>query len=69
MRGEEVEPLAGFLRLADEAGYHFITVTPETHRRVAERRGGEPARYLRDVFGLRIPFALGLLAAKLLGLA
>ena len=69
MRGEEVEPLAGLLRLADEAGYHFITVTPETHRRVVERRGGEPARDLRDVFGWSIPFAPGLLEPELLRLA
>ena len=69
MRGEEVEPLAGLLRLADEAGYHFITVTPETHRRVVERRGGEPARDLRDVFGWSIPFAPDLLEPELLRLA
>ena len=65
MRGEEVEPLAGLLRALDEAGYHFVTVTPETHRGAVDRRGGEPARDLRDVFGWSLPFAPGLLGAEI----
>jgi len=40
--------------LLREQGYRFVTVTPETHRRVEERarrRGEQEARDLRDVFG------------------
>jgi methylase of polypeptide subunit release factors len=33
------------------AGYHFITPTPVTHRRVNERPVNRSARSLRDVFG------------------
>ena len=45
------------------AGYHFITPTPETHRRVFARR--ERARGLRDVFGWSRPFARALLSSEL----
>lgn len=41
-------------------GYEFVTVTPETHRRVnarAQRLGRGLARDLRDVFGWSRPFA------------
>jgi len=48
------------------SGYHFITPTPETHRRVLSRGG--PARNLRDVFGWSKPFQPGLLEADLLRL-
>jgi hypothetical protein len=36
------------------SGYEFVTVTPETHRRVnarAQRSGRASARSLRDIFG------------------
>lgn len=42
------------------AGYHFVTTTPETHRRVnarAQAAGESRARTLRDVFGWNRPFA------------
>jgi hypothetical protein len=39
-----------------EAGYRFVTVTPETHRRVIERSRGRVAGDLRDVFGWNLPF-------------
>jgi len=51
--------------LAQE-GYHFITPTPETHRRVVARR--ERARDLRDVFGWSLPFLPSLLPARLVEL-
>ena len=51
-------------RLRD-AGYHFITVTPETHRRVLAREGGAPARTLRDVFGWSRPFDSSVLPAPI----
>ncbi|MEA3008891.1 MAG: hypothetical protein QOJ91_583 [Sphingomonadales bacterium] len=44
-----LEALAG-------AGYRFVSVTPETHRRVLERDPGRTARDLRDVFGWNLPF-------------
>ena len=47
-------------------GYHFITPTPETHRRVVARR--THARDLRDVFGWSLPFARALLPTAMLAL-
>lgn len=44
-----------------EAGYRFVTVTPETHRRVIRRSPGQRAGNLRDVFGWNLPFEPGLL--------
>nr|AYM52791.1 methyltransferase [Simulacricoccus ruber] len=49
-------------------GYHFVTVTPETHRRVNARPGNETARDLRDVFGWSRPFAPEVLPPPLLAL-
>ena len=34
-----------------DAGYVFVTVTPESHRAVLARSAGTRARTLRDVFG------------------
>lgn len=50
------EALAELLRALDEAEYRFVTVTPETHRRVLERRSAAVAGDLRDVFGWNLPF-------------
>lgn len=50
------EALLDLLRALDDSGYRFVTVTPETHRRVLKRRGTRPARDLRDVFGWSLPF-------------
>ena len=36
--------------------YDFVTVTPETHRRVLARDPGRTASDLRDVFGWSLPF-------------
>lgn len=47
------------------AGYRFVAVTPETHRRVLERRKGL-ARDLRDVFGWSLRFEAGLLPSLIL---
>ena len=38
-----------------DAGYHFVTVTPATHKRVNRRPGNEWAHSLRDVFGWSRP--------------
>jgi methylase of polypeptide subunit release factors len=47
-------------------GYRFVTVTPETHRRVLEREPGRIARDLRDVFGWSLPFEEALLPPAIL---
>jgi SAM-dependent methyltransferase len=47
------------------ARYRFVTVTPETHRRVLERGRGRIAGDLRDVFGWSLPFEEGLLPPPL----
>lgn len=51
--------------LLADAGYRFITVTPETHRRVLQRRADEAASSLRDVFGWNLPFAPGFLPREM----
>lgn len=58
-----MDPLAALGQALRDAGYAFVTPTPETHRRVLAR-GGE-ARNLRDVFGWNKPFARGLLPARI----
>jgi len=45
-------------------GYQFVTVTPETHRRVVAR--AVPATSLRDVFGWSRPFDAALLPVEIL---
>jgi methylase of polypeptide subunit release factors len=57
------EGLLDLLRALGAAEYRFVTVTPETHRRVLERGAGRPARDLRDVFGWNLPFEASLLPA------
>ncbi|HEX5660411.1 MAG TPA: class I SAM-dependent methyltransferase [Polyangiales bacterium] len=53
-------------RALQSASYTFVTPTPETHRRVYDRRA--VARDLRDVFGWSRPFARELLPAHWLAL-
>ena len=54
-------PLLALGRWLQARGYHFITVTPATHARIAARTGTEPACDLRDIFGWSRAFAHGLL--------
>ena len=54
-------PLLELLAAARAHRYSFVTVTPDTQRRVLARRGGEQARDLRDVFGWSLPFARDML--------
>ena len=61
-----VDPLARLGQALAEAGYAFVTPTPETHRRVLAR-GGE-ARTLRDVFGWSRPFDRDALPQRLFDL-
>jgi SAM-dependent methyltransferase len=59
-------------RALQAAGYAFVTVTPETHRRVARRAaaaGLGEARSVRDVFGWNRPFDPSVLPARVLELA
>lgn len=56
------DALAGLLEALRASGYEFVTVTPETHKRVLERRPGRIAGDLRDVFGWSLAFEEDLLA-------
>lgn len=51
---DEDQALLGLLATLAERGYHFVTPTPETHRRVMAR--GSAAADLRDIFGWSRPF-------------
>jgi len=51
-----------------QAGYHFMTVTPSTHRRINNRPGNERAHDLRGVFGWSRPFDRALLPSSVLDL-
>ena len=55
-------------RALRQAGYHFMTVTPSTHRRINGRPGNERAHDLRGVFGWSRPFAHDLLPDGLLAM-
>lgn len=60
----EASALVSVGRMLLEAGYSFVTVTPETHRRINERDTVE-ARSLRDVFGWSRPFERELLPSPM----
>jgi hypothetical protein len=63
--GEE-RALADLLGRLAALDYDFVTVTPETHRRVVARR--DEALDLRDVFGWSLPFRPNVLPADILAL-
>lgn len=54
------ESLLDLLRAVAATGYAFVTVTPETHKRVLAGRNA-PARDLRDAFGWSLAFEPALL--------
>jgi hypothetical protein len=58
------EALIALLRDVEALGYEFVTVTPESHKRVLRGRG-PLARDLRDIFGWSLPFEKSLLPANL----
>jgi methylase of polypeptide subunit release factors len=60
------DALLALLESLAEAGYRFVAVTPETHRRVLARDPGRTARDLRDVFGWSLPFRKALLPPLML---
>lgn len=54
--------LLDLLRALEAEGYRFVTITPETHKRVIARAHGT-ARDLRDIFGWSLPFDPAVLPA------
>ncbi|WP_106640148.1 methyltransferase [Allosphingosinicella vermicomposti] len=48
--------------------YQFVTVTPESHKRVLAREPGRTAETVRDVFGWSLPFRPDGLDARLIAL-
>jgi Methyltransferase small domain len=55
--------LLALLEALAAAGYRFVAVTPETHRRAVERSPVRIAADLRDIFGWSLAFEEGLLSA------
>jgi SAM-dependent methyltransferase len=58
-RRGSMQALADLLQALQARDYAFVTVTPETHRRVLDHRPGAWAVDLRDVFGWSLPFEQG----------
>jgi SAM-dependent methyltransferase len=64
-----VDPLS-LVKLGEllrRAGYRFVTVTRETHKRVVERRPRK-AKDLADVFGWSLPFDLDIVPPRIVDL-
>ncbi len=59
---DEDQALLALLRAVEALGYEFVTVSPETHKKVLRRRGAV-AGDLRDIFGWSLPFEKPLLPA------
>ena len=55
----EAPALVDLLSALEAEGYAFVCPTPGTHAIVLDRRHGQSARDLRDVFGWSLPFATG----------
>ncbi len=63
----EAEPaLLDLMAELGRSGYHFVTPTPATHKRILSRRAKTQGRNLRDAFGWSMAFAPGLLPSSLL---
>jgi release factor glutamine methyltransferase len=62
------EPLLRLGQALRDAGYRFVTPTPETHRRVAARSSSGRAQTLVDAFGWSRPFEAGFLPDDLFAL-
>ena len=72
VRDDRSAALIALGRALHETGYAFVTVTPETHRRVDARAaasGRSQASSLRDVFGWSRPFEPSLLPPAMMDLA
>ena len=55
LTGDEAAALR-LLQFLDERGYDFVTITPESHRRVVARPSMRQAKDLRGIFGWSLPF-------------
>jgi methylase of polypeptide subunit release factors len=53
---EDEEAHLRLLEALDARGYDFVTITPESHRRVLARETMRQAKDLRGVFGWSLPF-------------
>jgi SAM-dependent methyltransferase len=51
--------LLALLHHLSAVDYHFVTISPASHRRVLARHGTQPARSREDVLGWSRPFAPG----------
>lgn len=67
LTGDEAAALR-LLRALDARGYDFVTITPESHRRVVARPSMRQARDLRGVFGWSLPFEEGVIGEDLFAL-
>ncbi|WP_166041635.1 methyltransferase [Sphingosinicella sp. YJ22] len=56
------------LQALEARGYDFVTITPESHRRVLARETMREARNLRGVFGWSLPFAEEVVGPELFAL-
>ncbi len=56
------------LEALEERGYDFVTITPESHRRVLARSNMRQAKDLRGVFGWSLPFDEAVAGAELFAL-
>jgi methylase of polypeptide subunit release factors len=65
--GDEAAALR-LLEALDERGYDFVTITPESHRRVVARASMRQAKDLRGIFGWSLPFEESLPGPELFGL-
>ena len=63
---EQSEQLAIAARMLQAGGYHFVTPTPATHRRVNARQGAGWAQDLRGAFGWSRPFSEAVVPPALL---
>lgn len=61
-------PLVKVLHALQVRDYHFVTVTPATHRLVNQRPENRWSRSLQDIFGWNRPFAASTTDPELFGL-
>lgn len=60
------EAALALLRSLEELSYDFVTITPESHRRILARSSMNEAKDLRGVFGWSLPFHDKLLPTHIL---
>jgi len=60
------QALLDLLEALEAEGYRFVTATPSTHARVVARADRREASSLRDVLGWSLPFAPGIVPARIL---